>query len=132
MIHLQLTIAQKKVIREICEIEIDSLTEMLEDGPDDESTLLLQQTGSTIEEYNAKIKTMRDQFFEIQKNPEDLFKLDEDNISLFRHILFNLEEADEKPEDCITIKYPQAIKNLWSKLFAAEEFKQLTSKYLSN
>lgn len=133
MISLELTPAQRKVIIRICEIEVDALTELMEDGPNDDTKLIIQQhEGASEDEWYEELSNMRSKFTEILENPELLFQLEEGDLSIFRHILFNLEYADDKEEDCVTVQYPNAVKNLWRKLFISEDFTNIIGNTLAN
>jgi len=131
MIKLELTKAQRNVITTICGIEVEALSIILDDGPSDESKFIIEQYEVSEEEFKIEIARMRSGFIQILEDPEKLFQL-EDDISLFKHILFNLESAKDRDDDCVTVLYPIAVKNLWRKLFAAEEFIQITNSALAN
>lgn len=133
MINLVLTPAQRAIIITICGIEVEALTELMDEGPNDDTKLIIQQhEGVSEDDWYEELENMRSKFSEIINNPELLFQLEEGDLSIFRHILFNLEYADEKDEDCVTVKYPKAVKNLWRKLFISEDFTNIIGNTLAN
>ena len=133
MLQLELTKPQISIIKEICGIEIEALTQIIEDGPEDESKFIIEQhEGVTEEDLKVEVARMRTEFFQVLEKPALLFQLEEDHISIFKHVLLNLEEAEDRDEDCVTVKYPMAVKNIWRKLFAAEEWQNMMGDTLAN
>ena len=123
MIIEKLTGAQKRVIKDVCQLEIRALNSLLNEGLSKDVHLLLSQhEGATEDEFFDILHNQRLRFGNVLKDPSLLFKLKDEDLSIFRHILFNLEEIEDKPDNCITVKYPHAIKNIWRKLFTVEQY----------
>lgn len=107
---------QIKVIKAICIHQLDSLNRILSnnDKSGEDLVMLLIENDVTREEFNTHITKEITKFEELYNNPEDLRVLSKKEISMFRHLLSNLEPG-------ITEKYPNAVKNLWQRLHIIEE-----------
>lgn len=116
---------QIKVIKAICVHQLDSLKRIINnnDKSGEDLIMLLIQNDVTRSEFDESIKKEITKFEELYNNPEDLRVLSKKEISMFRHLLANLEED-------ISEKYPNAVKNLWHRLHIIEEVQG--SKYTQN
>lgn len=111
-----LTDPQIRVIKAICTHQLDSLKRLIADEAlcNEDLTLFLIQNEVTREELNEKLHEQITLFSELYNNPDDLRVLDQQELSMFRHLLSNIEQewAD---------KFPNAIRNLWQRLHIIEE-----------
>ena len=64
--------------------------------------------------FTDKIEEKLDNFKHLNKNPNNLSKLNNSDLSMFRHILAQIEDDYKKT-------YPKAISNLWKRLFIIED-----------
>jgi endo-1,4-beta-mannosidase len=115
MIIEDFTPAQRTIIKKICILQLDSLRRLLhnESKDDIDITMLLIENECSQEEYEEQLMKNIDKFSKLVKNPDDLRVLEEGDLSMFRHILANTEKKYKKD-------YPQAISNLWQRLFLIE------------
>lgn len=129
MIHMnRFTPLQQKIVRDICKIQLKSLKRILEDQSYSETDLELLLIQNELERQDFdEILIERLHAFEIvNADPQLLPTMKETDISVFRHILNNLEDTYKH-------KYPKAISNLWSRLFILEEFNnQLKQTHTQN
>jgi hypothetical protein len=114
--HIEFSKAQRKIIREICETQIASLKRLHDQDSGVDVELILAQYGADKEDYKEQLSSVITKFQEVFNNPERITLLDDSQISIFRHILNTLE-------DNFLEWYPNAVKNLWKKLFDIEDFK---------
>lgn len=120
-----LTDAQIRVIKAICTHQLDSLNRLLTDDAicNEDVTLFLIENEVTREELDNGLINQISRFEELYDNPDDLRALNQDELSMFRHLLANIEKEWAN-------KFPNAIKNLWQRLHIIEECQG--SKYTSN
>ena len=64
--------------------------------------------------FTDKIEEKLNNFKHLNKNPNNLSKLNNSDLSMFRHILAQIEDDYKKT-------YPKAISNLWKRLFIIED-----------
>jgi succinate dehydrogenase flavin-adding protein (antitoxin of CptAB toxin-antitoxin module) len=116
MVIEDFTSAQRSIIKKICILQLDSLRRLLhnESKDDIDITMLLIENECSQEEYEEQLIKNIEKFSRLIKNPDDLRVLGEGDLSMFRHILANTEKKYKKD-------FPQAISNLWQRLFLIEK-----------
>jgi len=111
-----LTEAQRIIIRDICSIQFKSLSDILikpDLGDDEEGESyqsIMDELGFGRKDFDEELINTIGEFKRVQKDPELIYELDELDLVVFKHILHNFRH---KWED----KYPNAMRNLWDKLF---------------
>ena len=113
-----------KILKDICDIQIISFSNILRGNllAEDEELLLQYQASLDIAKREAKWKIS--QYTELSKQPMYLGIMVEKDISIMRHILFHMEEV-------YIVKYPQGVKDLWNKFFLIEETRNPEIKLLT-
>lgn len=112
---------QIKIIRAICVFQLDSLKRILndemepfEDGTQIDITMFLIENEVEKNELQELLEYRIKLFGDLHDNPDDLRVLSKEDLSMFRHLLSNLE--DEWRDI-----YPNAVRNLWKRLFLIED-----------
>ena len=108
--------SQKNIIQEVCSIQYKSLIDILtkidlgcdEDGEDWE--MVLRELDITRADLDRELVQTIHNFEKVRKNPIEVFNLEPLDMLVFRYILFNWSHYWED-------KYPNALRNLWNKLF---------------
>ena len=113
--NIEFSKPQQLIIKEICLTQIQSLTRVYEEDTEDDITLILAQYGVDKVDFKISLSSTIKQFEQVYNNPNILSSLDILDISIFRHILFHVE-------DNYMEKYPNAVSNLWKKLFILEKY----------
>lgn len=108
--------AQTKVVKAICIHQLDSLNRIINnnDRSGVDLTMFLIENEVSKEELDFQLRKGISNFEKLYNNPEDLRVLSEDDLSMFRHLLANIEKE-------WATKYPNATKNLWHRLHIIEE-----------
>lgn len=116
---------QAKVIKAICVHQLDSLNRILDKNPkgDIDLTMFLIQNEIAEEELMDSIEAEVKKYEELYNDPDNLRILSKKELSMFKHLLANIEKE-------WAIKYPNATKNLWHRLHIIEEVQG--NKYTSN
>lgn len=113
---------QNIIIRALCQAQLESL-ERIERG-DDESgedlIMMLIADNVSMDEFKDSLIAKIHRFHQLVKKPEDLKVLNTHDLSMFRHLLTNLEELYKE-------EYPQAISNLWNRLFLIEQTQNMAN-----
>lgn len=113
-----LTGPQQDIIKEVCLIEldnIDGLRDLLNsDELDEDGFKELVQFDGTDSFFN-QLDKLYSSFHGLYEDPEKLFKLDDHETMIFRHILFTWEDKFSDR--------PNALSNLWRKFFLMEKVK---------
>jgi len=111
-----LTDAQKTIVREVCSIQFNSLSDILiktdlgEDDQGERYEEILADMGFGRKEFDKElIKTILE-FEGLNDDPEKVFELKELDAIVFKHILHNFGHRWEN-------RFPKALSNLWDKLF---------------
>lgn len=99
LFRLKLNDNQKKMIRQMAQIQINSLMEMY-DNPESYHAKELRQifeiAGKDITDLNVEIADMVSEFDRVVEDPEYVGMMHNDNISLVKHILINFFEDEYK------------------------------------
>lgn len=114
----ELSREQQTIIKEICFIQLNSLRRIYNNQHQSDQDIINVLIENEIDEndFKEKIEEKLNNFKELHKNPNKLSKLNNIDLSAFRHILANIEENYKE-------KYPKAISNLWNRLFIIEDMK---------
>lgn len=116
------TESQNLIIRAMCQIQLESL-KRVEDGDDhsgEDLIMMLIEHEVSKEEFQASLIKRIGKFEQLHKDPEDLKVLSVEDLSMFRHLLMNLEAIYKE-------EYPQAISNLWNRLFLIEQAQNMAN-----
>lgn len=117
---LNLTKAQNRIIKRLCQFQLESLYRILHDESHSETDikLYLIMNECSEESFYETLLDDIDKFEGLLNNPEDLRILDKDDLSKFRHLLANIKEEYRE-------KYPNAIANLWKRLYIIEDHRKI-------
>ena len=109
---------QEEIIKEICYQQLISLERIFNNQHHGSTDIVMMLIENEIDEDHFKEMIMGqiNKFKQLKENPDSLSKMDDTSLSQFRHILSNIENQYKE-------KYPNAISNLWNRLFIIEEFK---------
>lgn len=121
MIHInEFTPLQQKIIRNICTTQLESLMRLMEGNgyQEQDITLELIKNEVTEDEFMETLIQRMHSFEIIKADPQLIPSMCEEDISVFRHVLANLEDQYKD-------KYPKAIANIWNRLFILEEFNNM-------
>lgn len=102
MLRTTFTKPQHEIIKDVCDLQIQSFLRMTHKE-------LGSEWGIAQIQIDATIAQLMMQFDKLKDNPDKLLELDRVNISLVKHILTNYEER--------YIHIPEDTRNLWKKLF---------------
>lgn len=113
---LNLTKAQNRIVKRLCQYHLESLYRILKDEShsDIDIKIFLIQNECTEDLFYETLLDDIEKYENLLDNPEDLRILNEKDLSRFRHLLANIK--DEYAE-----KYPNAIRNLWDRLYLIED-----------
>lgn len=116
----KLTTAQQLIIRHICSIQLQSLQRIyddeasLENNQDLKSILVRNEIDE--EKFEDELMLKIDDFKKLKMNPNILTQMKDDDLSTITHIMVNISDKYSK-------KYPQAVKNIYSKIFFIRDVK---------
>lgn len=116
MLNQEFTPTQQKIVKKICKHQLASLYRLFEDRGHNEQDLVLVLIENELseEDYKSELINRIMTFETLQDDPQQLSKLKEEDLSMFRHLLAQLEDRYKD-------RYPKAIANLWGNLFLLEE-----------
>lgn len=127
MIELnQYSAPQAIIIRKICQVQINSLSRLINnnDHCEQDVVMYLIQNEVSHDEFIKELEYTLSRFSEVMQNPDDISILDNDDLSTFRHLLAHLSERYKE-------KFPNAITNLWDRLFLLEDMQNKSLKDFS-
>lgn len=109
------TPAQSEIIKNICFRQLDSLRRLYNGTPKSNVDIeeILQQNNIKPQDFQDELENRKFKFKQVAKNHVTLATMSKEDLSIFRHILANIEDQYKD-------KYPKAISNLWQKLFFIE------------
>ena len=113
---IEFTPPQQRIIRDVCLTHLASLERVYNKDSSVDVELVLAQHEVDPIDFKVSLSSTMERLNEVHSNPSILCTLEVEDISIFRHILFNVED-DYKD------KYPNALSGLWQKLFLLEKFK---------
>ena len=112
----ELSQEQTQIVKQICYIQLDSLRRIYNNNHHSDKDIINILIENEIDEasFTDKIEEKLNNFKHLNKNPNNLSKLNNSDLSMFRHILAQIEDDYKKT-------YPKAISNLWKRLFIIED-----------
>lgn len=112
----ELSQEQTQIVKQICYIQLDSLRRIYNNNHHSDKDIIDILIENEIDEasFTDKIEEKLNNFKYLNKNPNNLSKLNNSDLSMFRHILAQIEDDYKKT-------YPKAISNLWKRLFIIED-----------
>ena len=124
---MTLTTIQRKIIKEICSIEFESLEDILQKpvlgALDDDFSIeeILAMHGCTRRDFDEDLINTYHQFQILHDEPDNLINLGHFEMIIFIQILHLLEN---RWKDI----YPNALINLWNKIFIWEASNEIQNK----
>lgn len=117
----KLTTAQQLIIRHICTIQLQSLERLFKneatwDDNEEGVTSILVRNEVDEETFEEELLLKINDFKKLKGDPNKLTQMKTDDISTITHIMNHISD---KYKD----KYPQAVRNIWSKLFYIQDVK---------
>ena len=111
----EFTPAQSEIIKSICFKQLDSLRRLYMQKPLCKVDIerVIKENNISKEAFEDELENKLFKFKQVAKNHSTLKSMSPDDLSIFRHILLNIEDQYKD-------KYPKAISNLWQKLFFIE------------
>ena len=107
MKSIQLTDPQRKIIRDIANIELQVLNDILEKHElDNDHKYLLEAYGAKEKDYFKNLKGFQTEFLILLESPDTLFsETSRESIALFRHIFFLLWDSlrESKPNASLNL-----------------------------
>lgn len=122
---LKLSDRQHQIIKEICDIQIDSLMRIYQQELDQESLDYLHAHDCDRLDYEECISESTQRFEKVVNDGESLLELNRIDISIFRHILTQIEDQFDK-------EYHDDIRRLWTKLLLVETVYLKSSNHINN
>lgn len=121
LIFENLTPAQTRIIKEICYTQLSSLRRIYnnEHGGGEDLVMLLIQNEVSPDDFKNQLELSMERVKMLSKKPDNLGNMNHTELSVFKHILFNIEDMFKE-------QYPKAVSNLWSRLFLIEDFKNVS------
>ena len=116
IIFEELSQEQATIVKEICYIQLDSLRRIYNNQHHSNEDIINILIENEIDETMLmdKIEEKLNSFKALTKNPNNLSRLNNTDLSAFRHILAQIEDNYKE-------NYPKAISNLWKRLFIIED-----------
>lgn len=106
-----ITKPQAKLIKKVCDIQFESLEQIIAAPElDEETSELMGIFNVSRKEFDESIVTIYNRFIRLKENPENLGELDYETLLVF---IFILKHVSEEYRD----RYPNAIENLTNKVF---------------
>lgn len=110
---------QIEIIKQVCFTQLSSLRRIYNNDHYAEKDIVMILIEHEIDEdaFKHKLEERLENFKKLSKNPDHISKLSDTDLSVFRHILTQIEDAYRD-------KYPKAVSNLWNRLFIIEDFRE--------
>jgi len=120
MLFDKLTPAQEKIVRDICYLQLDSLRRIYTDEHCTENDLIMLLIENEIskEDWDNQLELKMERVKATGRFPIKIDSMDKYELSIFKHLL-------SKVEDKYKGTYPQAVSNLWQRLFILGDFSEL-------
>lgn len=111
-----LSTKQREIVRYICKEQLSSLRRIYnnEHYTEDDLTMLLIENEIPREVWEETLEESLSKFKEVLAKPHGMHKLEQKDLSIFRHILANCEEHYKKDN-------PADVSDLWNRLFLIED-----------
>ena len=109
---------QQTIVKQICYIQLDSLRRIYNNQHHSDQDIINTLIDNEVDEdtFMEMIEKRLDNFKQLHKNPNNLGKLNNTDLSAFRHLLAQIEDNYKET-------YPKAISNLWKRLFIIEDIR---------
>lgn len=115
--HANFTEPQKRILTQVCDIELDELIRLLSLTFEIHQWVLASGIGTTVEEIEAIIQEQITQFCELKNNPNALFKLEKQNRDLVELIImWYIDQYDGDTE----------VNRIYSKIIQNNDLQKLT------
>lgn len=112
MIKIKCSKREKELIRRIVDLQIQSLSTIVNETCEKDLVLFCIEQEIEKERLLNCAQQNIERFLKIRESPNNLFFLDPDNLSIFRHILANLPK---------TKRYKKTRQKIWRKIFQHEK-----------
>ena len=106
-----LTREEKILIKKISKVQVRNLQAILAKDCEEDITLLILQYGIDENLFMADIQQSINKFMRVRENPREIFDLDEEEISIAKHIMFHYANHP---------KYSLGKSRVWRKLMLIE------------
>jgi hypothetical protein len=104
---------EKELIREVIDVQLDNLKKLLSGDAPVDLKLHCIQNEIEIDELNKLFIKNLVRFQKVKDDPNTLFSLDEENLSIFRHILCHYQRRVKG--------YKKTRAKIWRKIFHYEK-----------
>jgi len=117
MLFEELTPAQERIIKNICYVQLESFRRIYDNNhrSNDDLIMLLIENEISRDDWNNQLELSMERMKTTGRLPKRINSMNKYELSRFKHILSTLE--DEYID-----KYPNAVSNLWRKLFLLTDF----------
>lgn len=114
--QVKLTARQRRIIREIINMQLEALRSILNNdmGEEEDISLYCLQNGVEEERLKRLTKSNIEDFEWVLNNPESLLDLSDTHMSTFKHILSNTKFKKSQRK---------AVGQVWRKLFVFDDLK---------
>lgn len=118
----ELSPEQQEIVKQICFIQLNSLRRIYNNQHHSDQDIIMVLIENDIDEdaFKDKVEEKLNNFKSLHKNPNNLGKLNNIDLSAFRHLLAQIEDTYKE-------KYPKAVSNLWNRLFIIEDMKTVNN-----
>ncbi len=107
-----LTAAEKVLIKKIMRKQIQSHRDILDNNCGEDVVLQVLQEGVCMADFTEQMDENIQKYEEVLDNPRELFNMDEEDLSIAKHIMFNFANHP---------KYDLGKQKLWSKFLLIEK-----------
>lgn len=111
MIKIRCSKKEKELIRQVIDLQLESLRSIVEQQCHTDLLLFCIEHEVDKEGLLSCAQKNIERFMKVKDNPNLLFFLDSDNLSIFRHILANLPKK----------KFKKTKKKVWRRIFQVEK-----------
>jgi len=119
MLFEKLSPAQEKIVKDICFLQLDSLRRIYSDESHTENDIimLLIENDISKEDWDNQLAVRMERVKATGRLPIKIDSMDKFELSIFKHLLSRVEDQYKDT-------YPQAISNLWQRLFILSDFSE--------
>jgi len=119
MLFEKLSPAQEKIVKDICFLQLDSLRRIYSDESHTENDIimLLIENDISKEDWDNQLSVRMERVKATGRLPIKIDSMDKFELSIFKHLLSRVENQYKDT-------YPQAISNLWQRLFILSDFSE--------
>jgi len=117
MLFEELTPAQERIIKNICYVQLESFRRIYDNNhrSDDDLIMLLIENEISQDDWNNQLELSMERMKNTGRLPKNINSMNKYELSRFKHILSTVEDDYKK-------EYPNAVSNLWRKLFLLTDF----------